>query len=245
VLAMRRWMVVVIGLVMVAGCDRVGGEAFQQSVNGALRLDDRTLSQTFRPATAAVRGVDLLVATYGAAPDPAGVLQVRLLDPDAELARARVEGSRLMDNTWLHVAFAEPVTAPEVAAIEVSWDGATPVGLWANTPPAEIAEGRLVNDPYPGGELLVDGERAAGDLAFRVRGDGGAARLPRALAGIAAGALRGLGDRPLFAAGWGLGLLCAVGLAAYGFAQRRPDEEDGEHEERGPAEAGELADEPR
>jgi hypothetical protein len=225
---------VLLTLGLLSGCGRAGGEAFQPTVNAALPLDEgRTLGQSFRPATEGVAGVDLLMATFGAVPDPDGQLAVVLRDATSGrvLARSSVPGTAIGDNTWASARFDPPAAAPAVAAIELTWDGGGRVGLWANVPPPDPGPDRLLNDPYPGGELLVDGEHAAGDLAFRVVGTRGATGVPRALAGVAAGALRGLGDRPLFAAVWALLLAAAVVLAVAGFRHGRPDEQAGQDNE--------------
>jgi hypothetical protein len=215
-------------MLALAGCGRIGGEAFQATHNGAVPVTG-AIGQTFRPATGAIRGVDLLTATYGRQADPGGTLTVTLTDAATGLriGAASVGGAQIGDNRWVAVRFSPPVAAPEVAAVTVRWTGRTPIALRVNAPPPRLDRTvQDINDPYPGGELLVDGGRAAGDLAFRVVGTGGAADA----AGQAGGMIRSAGGRLLrnelpFAVAW-LGLLgVACGLACSGFVRRRRTEQ--------------------
>lgn len=225
----RRALFVVLALValVLAGCARVGGEAFQPTHNGVVPLEgDATAGQTFRSATGAVRGVDLLVATFGEAADADGTLTVTLADAATgqELARAEVAGGELADNAWVAVRFGAAVPVGDAAAMEATWDGTRPVALRANTPPAGDHEGgdRLLNDPYPGGELLRDGAPATGDLAFRVVGDPGPGDGIATAAGLARGLAAGLAAQPLFGVAWVLLLGGALLLALRGVGGRRP-----------------------
>jgi hypothetical protein len=216
-------VVAVLGL---AGCARLGGEAFQASHSGAIPLEV-PLGQTFRPATKGIRGIDLLTVTYERTPDPEGVLRVVLGDDQtgATLATASLGGDRVGDNRWVPVRFDPPVPAPRVARLTVAWDGDTPVGLRANFPPPHFDPAEQdANDPYPGGELLRDGTRAAGDLAFRVLGTGGW----REAVGQLAGMIRSAGGRLLrddlpFTLVWLTLVAGAVTLAVTGFQQRHRD----------------------
>ncbi len=217
-------------LLALPGCARLGGEAFQPTHSAAIVLDD-PVGQTFRPATDAIAGVDLSIATYRQTADPNGVLTVILRDGlgGRQLRSASVGGEQLLDNQWARVRFASPVPAPEVAAIEVRWDGPTTVGLLANVPPAGYDPAQQdANDPYPGGELIRNGARAQGDLAFRVVGTGGPDELARQLGGIlrsAGGRL--LRDEPGFTLGW-LGLLAgAVAFTVTGQRRRSGELSDG------------------
>lgn len=219
-----RWLrrtAVLAAAATLAGC---GAGPFQPTHTGVVPLGgDAAAGQTFRPASARVGRVDLLVATYGRAADPDGVLAVTLrAGAGGEvLARARVPGSALEDNTWVAVPFeGAPVVAGDRAAFEVRWQGAEPVALRANVPPAEVGEDRLLNDPYPGGELLRDGEPAAGDLAFRVAGEGGTVAAAAGVARLARGAGARLLAQPVFAAAWLLLLAAAVALAVRGLRAR-------------------------
>lgn len=236
------------GVLLLAGCGRVGGEPFVGSVNAALPLHEGTaLGQTFRPATGSVRGVDLLVATFGSPPDPDGVLEVDLREsPSGEiLGEAQVPGTALDDNQWVAVTFGEPVEVAETAVFEVRWRGAGTVGLWANTPPGPPGHGALLHDPYPGGELLRGGGPANGDLAFRIRGSAGPANAVRAAGRLGSDATASLTAQPGFFLAW-LALLAICGaLAGLGFGhyhrrrpvelgERRPHHERGDREETGP-----------
>jgi len=214
------------GLLALGGCAGAGGEAFQPTTTRALPLTaEQSVGQTFRPATDAVAGIDLLVATFDAPADAGGVLTVDLVGGAGGrvLASAEVPGDALGDNEWVAVRFPRPAPAPAAAAIDVRWRGATPVGLWANVPPPGYPAAQDSNDPYPGGELLVDGAPAQGDLAFRVVGAGGpaaaAGKLARTLGG-AGGRL--LGGQPIFAAAWLLGLAGACALAVSGLRRGGP-----------------------
>jgi hypothetical protein len=211
----------------------VGGEAFQETFNQPLALGaSPTVGQSFRPATEAIAGVNVLLAAYGTQPDPAGTLSAVLTDGPGGpvLARVEVTGDRLGDNQWAPIRFDQPVQAPETAGLELTWDGAGTVAAWANAPLPDDPD-RFRNDPYPGGELLLDGRPAPGDLAFRVVGTGGIGALPGALAGIARQGLARLAQDRGFAAGWLALLLCSLALAAANLRQRRPREQDREHQE--------------
>ncbi|MGH8909496.1 MAG: hypothetical protein ACRD0K_24105 [Egibacteraceae bacterium] len=221
---MSRLFFALAALLVLAGCARLGGEAFQASHSGAVPLD-APVGQTFRPATSGIRGIDLLTATYGQEQDPSGTLRATLRDAQSgtALAVVSVGGDRIGDNRWVPVRFDPPVPAPEVASITVTWDGDTPVALRANVPPADFDPVEQdANDPYPGGELLRDGVPAAGDLAFRVLGTGG----PRETAAQLVGMVQSAGGRLLrdelgFALSWLALLAGAVTLAVIGFRQRR------------------------
>jgi hypothetical protein len=209
-----------LALLALAACARTGGEEFQGTLNGVVPVTG-TIGQTFRPATDGVRGVDLLTATYGTLADPKGTLVVTLKDATTgeELRTTRIPGTELGDNQWVAARFDPPVPAPEVAAVSVGWTGATPVALYVNAPPSPLdLRVQDINDPYPGGELLVGGRRALGDLAFRAVGTGGAG----AGVGQVVGMIRSAGGRLLrhelgFAVAWLLLLAGTGGLAVWGF----------------------------
>lgn len=204
------------------GCARAGGEAFQPSLNQALPLAGQAVvGQTFTPAGDVVTGVDVLVATFAADVDPDGMLRVTLRDrPGAvALATATVPGAAIPgDGTWVAARFGEPAPVTASAAIELSWDGMTPLAVWANVPPT--ADATPLNDPYPGGQLLRDGRAAPGDLAFRVRGAGGAAALGDQAVEVLRSTVNRLLAVPGFSAAWTLALAGAVALAVAGL--RRP-----------------------
>jgi membrane protein implicated in regulation of membrane protease activity len=222
------------------GCQRVGGEAFQETFNQPLALTREVVGQSFRPATGGIAAVNVLLATYDAEPDPAGTLRAVLREGvgGPVLARIEVPGTALGNNEWAPLRFAEPVPSPEVAALELTWDGASPLAVWADVP-LDGGTDAFPNDPYPGGQLLLGGEPAPGDLAFRVVGTGGLAALPGTLAGIARQGLGRLADDPAFAVGWGTLLAAAGSLAVAGLRrparqrrERGPGEEHGQDEER-------------
>lgn len=208
-----RLSVLLLAAVLLAGC---GTEPFQPTHTDAVPLGDAAVAgQTFRPAAGEVTGVDLLVATYQERPDADGTLTVRLrASPQgAVLAETRVPGAALEDNAWVSARFGEAVAVDGQAAIEAAWDGSAPLGLRANVPPADVPAERLLNDPYPGGELTRHGEPAAGDLAFRVAGTSGPLAWVSRLARGAGSALLGA---PVFAVAWLLLLGGAVTLAVAG-----------------------------
>lgn len=237
--------------VVSAGCGRVGGEAFQATTTSALRLaPEHTVGQTFRTANEHLTGVDLLIATFGEAVDPAGALTVTFRSGEAEprVNQVRVPAAALRDNDWVHVRAPYPLPMSGVAAIEVGWTGTSPVGLWANTPAAQRDPATPANDPYPGGELLLDGQRAPGDLAFRVTGDASAGTALSSALRLARSALGRLGDTGAFAALWALLVAAAIGLAARSFRRARtvvqlgehgPDQQQAEHQEGRPQQAHE------
>jgi hypothetical protein len=244
-----RLLLLVCAVALAGGCARLGGEAFQTTHNGALPLSEgSSLGQTIAVAGSGVAGVDLLVVTYTEQADPEGELTVTLLsEPDrTPLATAAAPGTDLDDNSWVGVTFDEPVEISGPAAIEVTWDGARPIGLRANVPPADAEPGDLRNDPYPYGQLLRDGAPAGGDLSFRVRGTAGLRALPGTVRGLATGIVEGVAASPLFALFWGALMAASLALALYGFrggrGRRRPPvpadaaaelDEGGEGEQRG------------
>lgn len=248
---MRRLALLLLLAVWSAGCGRVGGEAFQATTTAALRLaPGHTVGQTFRTANPHLTGVDLLVATFDEAIDPAGALTVtfRTGETEPRVTHVRVPAAALRDNDWVRVDAPEPLPSSGVAAIEVGWTGTSPVGLWANTPAAQRDAATPANDPYPGGELLLDGQRAPGDLAFRVTGDASTADAIAAALRLGRSAVGRLGDAGAFAAVWVLLLAGAVGLALRSFGRTRPhvqlrqggpDEQQAEHQEGRPQQAHE------
>ena len=129
--------VLVVLVVLAAGCARAGGEPFQPTLSTVVPLaGGATVGQTFQSATGVVAGVDLVTATYAAPADPDGRLRVTLrAEPGGPvLASARVSGADLGDGEWVGVTFDEPVAVPETAVLEVAWRGETPLALFANAP---------------------------------------------------------------------------------------------------------------
>ena len=221
---MRRVLVGLVLVLALCACERVGGEAFQATRNGVVDLDDAQLvGQSFASPTQTVTGVDLLIATYDQTPDPDGVLQVDLVDLDRGdvLATSEVAGTDLADNRWVAMRFDEPVAVEGPAAVLAGWDGTSQVGLHANIPPQDRTDEELLNDPYPGGELILDGEAAPGDLAFRVTGDPG----PGTVAETAWGLIRGAGSallrQPVFGVGWAVLMAASTALMVYGRRRSR------------------------
>lgn len=241
-------LLIALGALGLAGCARVAGEPFQPTHNGAVPLEQgASLGQTFQVPSGEVTGVDVLVATFAAAAQPDATLHVELLDDPAgrTLAEARIPGGELDDNAWVAARFPEPVPVEDgVAAVNLTWDGDRPVALRANVPPPDFDGQELLNDPYPGGELLRDGTPATGDLAFRVRGNPTPGDALRSAAALVRGLLGGLAARPLFALLWSALLLASLGLAVLGLRrsgpgaaeqlpQGRRDEQDRGRDERG------------
>lgn len=218
------------------GCQAASGEVFQYTFNQPVALDRDTVGQTFRPATGAVAGVDVLMATFGPAADAGGELEAVLRDGigGPVLARASLPGADLGDNEWAPIRFDPPVPAPQVAALELDWQGDGTVAVWVNAPRDRVSEGDLMNDPYKGGELLRGGEPAVGDLAFRVVGTGGPGDAARNVAGILRQGAARLASKPLFLLGWLALLGGAVWLGVRGL-RRSPGElrEGRTHEQAG------------
>lgn len=209
-------------LVLAGGCARAGGEAFQPTLNEPLPLEaGRTLGQSLNPAGSAVAGVDLQVATYDAPADPEGILTVTLVDPVSGdvLDTAQVGGDAMADASWVRADFGTPVAVGDVVVVEASWDGDTPLALWANVPPAGPAV-EVVNDPYPDGQLVRDGRPSDGDLAFRVVGAGGVGAGAGQLAEVVRSTGARLADQPAFAVLWGLAVVGAAALAVVGLRAR-------------------------
>lgn len=209
-------------LLALSGCARAGGEAFQPTLTQPLTLEEgRTVGQTFNPVGDAVTGVDLHVATFAATADPEGVLTVELRDADngAVLDTAQVAGEDLADATWVRASFGTAVPVGDVVLLEASWQGDSPLALWANTPPP--GPGReLVNDPYPAGQLVIDGRPVEGDLAFRVHGAGGLAAGVGQAVEVARSTGARLAEEPVFTALWALALLGCAALAVSGWRRR-------------------------
>lgn len=207
------------------GCARTGGDAFQATLTEAVAAHEEPVGQTFTPGADRVAGVDLLLATFSERPDPDGELVVSLVNRDtsATVATAEVPADAVADGQWAPARFEEPASPPPEPAFRVEWTGDSPVGVWANVPPPDAdGEQRLINDPYPGGELLRGGEPVTGDLAFRVVGDVGPVEPLRALGRLAGGAVLTLAAVPWFGVVWAVLLVGAVALAVGGFrAQRR------------------------
>lgn len=228
-----------VGVLALAGCQGVSSEAFQHSFNQPLRLDgDRDVGQSFRVRSGRVAGVDLLMATFGE--DPSGTLVVELQDEPGgrPLASVDLGADELGNNEWAAARFDSALEVGDEAAVALDWHGEGPVAVWANLP-LDGADGEgLLNDPYQGGQRLVDGEPATGDLAFRVVGPGGAGPQLSLMADVARHGLARLVDAPLFSLAWLLLLAGAVGLAVWGLApstrrlgQGRPGDQGGEREE--------------
>jgi hypothetical protein len=208
--------------VAAAGCGRTGGLPFQPTLNTPLPLGGGGQVAQTLALVDEVSAVDLSVATYGGAPDPDGVLAVALGPVDGRgpaTAVGEVAGADLADGAWVRADLGEVVEVDGPARITATWDGATPLALWANTT-LEGSDG-IRNDPYPAGQLLVDGRPVDGDLAFRLTGPASAGdvldqagAVGRTAAGRAAQDLR-------FAVGWPLALAGCAALAWRGLRHRR------------------------
>jgi hypothetical protein len=240
---------VLVAVVLLTGCGRLGGEAFQPTNSRVLQLDDsQRLGQSFRPASERVAGVDLLTASFTRPPDPQGVLHVSLTDGvgGSQLARTSVPGHAVRDNAWLAVRFDEPVRVGEQAAFEVRWAGGAPLGLYVNVPPdltpgqppgqAPTPSAAPANDPYAGGELLINGQRAPGDLAFRVVNASRPAELAAAMSGLLRETGARLLERPWFAGVWVALIVAAAGVGIVGLlgaqlGQRGPGQQRAEDQE--------------
>lgn len=230
----------VLGALAAAGCQEAGGETFQHSFNQPLRLGEEPVAQTFRPATGAVAGVDVLLATFSEPVDPDGELDAVLRDGAGGpvLARATLRHADIGNDEWAAIRFDPAVPAPAVGAVELTWDGASPLAVWANAP---LDDPRAGNDPYLGGQILLGGEPGVGDLAFRVVGTGGAAEAAANVARILRSGASRLADRPLFLVLWvavvaGSGWLGVRGLrgAPPELRDRRRGQERGQHDEARP-----------
>jgi hypothetical protein len=212
---------VVIGLLLalaLAGCGRLDGQPAVGAHNGVLLLEPRPrYGQTFDPEGDEVAGVALLVSTFGERVEGRLRVRLRAFAGGPVLAAATVDGRDLRDNRWALARFRRPVAVAGVAAVEVAWRGAGPVGVYVNHP---VPGGPgLENDPYPGGHLLEDGAERPGDLAFTVQGPGWAT-VPATLTAAARTTVARLTARPAFLATW-LALLAACAVLA-AWPARRP-----------------------
>lgn len=250
----RRWLLAAVTTaLLLGGCGRLGGSPFQATLNRPQPLSaDHAVGQTFTPV-GPVTGIDVHLATYGVQPDPSGTLEVVLREgADGQaLATAAVPAADIGDARWARARFDRPVVVDGLAAFTVAWTGTTPAAAWVNALPPDIDGAvcagdppeRLCNDPYPGGQLLIGGQPAQGDMAFRVTADVG----PRDVLDTAVGLVRGAGSallrQPLFGLGWAVLFVGALTLALAGFrgartapqlADRRPDEQQRQGEESRP-----------
>lgn len=216
-------MTAVIALVAVPGCARAGGQPFQPTLNTAIVLDDGDrIGQTVNPA-GPVSAVDLNVATFDAPADPDGVLTVTIRDVADDrtggvVSSAEIRGAELADGTWVAAAFDPPVEVADVALVEATWEGATPLALWANT--TQDGTAAITNDPYSGGQLVIDGRPVDGDLAFRVVGPGGVRPAAAQVAEVARSTAARTAADPVFAVAWLLALAGGVVLAVRGLWRR-------------------------
>lgn len=123
------------------------------------------LGQTlFLETGAVVRGVEVLLATYGR-PSASSDVWLKWFDMDGQvLAETQVAGTAIQDNMWVAFHFFEPLTLPpgryrfELGMADPYTEGR--VTAWAWT----------ASDRFPNGARTVDGKETAGDLAFRVIG---------------------------------------------------------------------------
>lgn len=222
-LLLRSPLALLVLLLALAGCARVGGEPFQPTLNSPVTLEpDAVLGQTFNPAGTLVQAVEVQVATFDAPADAEGVLTLVLREPvgGGLLDTAQVAGADLADASWVRASFDTAVEVPDVVLAEVSWDGATPLALWANLPLSGDGSESIVNDPYAGGQLVRDGRPAEGDLAFRVIGGGGVGAGAAQVVEVARSTGAGLLDEPVFAVLWGLALVGCGALAVVGLRRR-------------------------
>lgn len=248
---MRRLLAISALVALAAGCGRVGGEPFQPTVTQALTLGEgRTIGQTFRPADDQVTGVDVLLATFGRDVPADAALHVALLDGPGgpPLWRDVIDGADIADNAWTGASGEAERPAGDVVELRLTWAGPGAIGVYANVPPADRDPATPLNDPYPGGELLLGGTPAPGDLAFRVTSPSGPGEAVGALAELARSAGARLLDRPLFAVVWVVLLAVSAALALRGLGraravvqlgQRRPHQQQHEHEEAGAQQADE------
>lgn len=205
-----------------AGCGRAGGQPFQPALNTPVQVNgDTVIGQTLNPPGDTITGLDLSIATFGASADPDGELTVTLRPVTASgpAVQARVDGSDISDGAWVTATFDPAAPGDGVVLAEMTWEGSTPLALWADVP-LEDTEG-IVNDPYPPGQLVIDGQPTQGDLAFRVRADGGLTAAARQLRQTLTTAGLRLLDQPVFFAIWLLGVIAMAWLAVTGFRPRR------------------------
>lgn len=239
-----------VALLLLTGC---ASQVQQRSHTDLLRIEpgDR-VAQTVAPTQGVVTGADVLLATYGS--DVEGTLTLWLTAADGQvLGQAEVDGADLADNGWSGAPLDRPVPPGAATTLTVAWSGSGPIGVYANVPSPEVrqedvaAGRRLLNDPYPGGELQRDDAPAPGDLAFRLRGtDAGWWKVEAAVRRIGSG----LRATPVFTLLWVLSLAAAAALAWGGLHPRgrkgerpppaaeqlgegRPHEQQGERQEAG------------
>ncbi len=232
------WQIVLTLLVAglaIAGCSRVGGAPFQPALNTPIVFGGDTpgthaaIGQTF-DAPGPISTFDVSVATFAAPPDPDGTLRATLREVGDDQTRATgtVSGAQLEDGGWAALNFTPAVDIDGVALIELTWQGQTPLALWAD----RTLEGTagIVNDPYAAGQLVLDGQGVQGDLAFRVGGPAGAGQAATQLGEVAASTAARMQDQPVFTMLWALAVL---GSAALAFSGRRR-----RHDPSGPEQGG-------
>ncbi|MEE8602524.1 hypothetical protein [Euzebya tangerina] len=151
------------------------------------------------------------VATFAQEPDPEGILTVTVEGASGPRETA-VSGADLTDGAWVAASFDPPVVVGDLAEVQLSWDGATPLAVWSNRTLAGTVG--IENDPYAAGQLVVDGRPTDGDLAFRVVTTDGS--VSDHVVEVVRGAGARLLDQPWFALVWlvllgGAGVLVALG----------------------------------
>lgn len=215
----RCWLVFL--LILLAGCGRVGGEPFQGALNNPITLDDQgSVAQTINPAGGSISQLDVTVATFAAATDPSGELRVTLtpVGGSTVLGTTTVSGADMVDGSWVSATFDPAVVVPDVVLATFTWEGDTPLAVWADT--TLPGTSGIQNDPYAKGQLVVDGRPTEGDLAFRVLADGGPGAVVEQVGEVARTGAARLLDEPVFLVLWGLALVGATVLAT-GLRRRR------------------------
>lgn len=122
----------------------------------------RTVSQSLRPATDGLRGIDVLFGTF--ARSNSTILEMSLVrsdDPRTLLVQSQIRTAELADNEPYRLRF-PPID--DSAGTEFVLTLTSPDGVPGNA----VTVWSLPFDAYPEGNLITDGSRQPGDLVFNL-----------------------------------------------------------------------------
>jgi hypothetical protein len=155
-------------LVLFCGCTVSGVDIEQEnaaSLAGEL-LDGHTFGQTFKPTYNGLYRVDLYTATYARTNTHPVIFRVRVSPSPGtnqtelpDLVRVEIPASQISNSGPTIITFPR---LPDTAGLSLYFSIESP----GSVPGDAITVYRNEQDVYPGGQMLVDGQPTAGDLAF-------------------------------------------------------------------------------
>lgn len=122
----------------------------------------RTVSQSLRPASDGLRGIDVIFGTF--ARSNSATLEMILVRPDdpwTRLVQQQIRTAELADNEPYHLRF-PPIDDSEGTEFVMTLTSAN--GMPGNA----VTVWSLPFDAYPEGSLITDGSRQPGDLVFNL-----------------------------------------------------------------------------